>query len=139
MFDHSSETGKKVVERLQRELVIWLTTVREDGTPFPTPVWFLWEDPTFLIFTQPTSLKLRNIAKNPRATLNLNSDQWGGSLVIFQGEIHPVPDEPAAGQNTAYIAKYRQEIANLNMTPESFAGDYSAALRFTPARVRIET
>ncbi len=138
MFDRTSDTGKKVVERLQGELVIWLTTVRADGTPFPTPVWFVWEDPTFLIYTQPKSLKLRNIAKNPKVTLNLNSDQWGGSLVIFQGEIHLIPGEPPASQNPAYIAKYRQQIANLNMTPETFAGDYSAALRFTPSRVRIE-
>jgi len=138
MFDQSTDTGKKVAARLRRELVIWLTSVGGDGTPFPTPVWFLWEDPTFLIYTQPGSLKLRNLAGNDRTALNLNSDEWGGSVVVFHGEAHPAPGEPAATLNPAYIAKYRQAIADINMTPESFDGDFSTAIRFTPTHVRIE-
>ena len=35
--------------------MIWLTTVRPDGRPEPSPVWFLWDGETFLIYSQNSS------------------------------------------------------------------------------------
>jgi hypothetical protein len=35
---------EKLANRLQTEQTIWLTTVRPDGTPVPTPVWFYWHE-----------------------------------------------------------------------------------------------
>lgn len=138
MFDRTSEAGKKLEERLQREMVIWLTTVGTNGIPLPTPVWFLWDGTSFLMYTQPGSRKLRNIAFNARAALNLNSDEWGGSVVVFTGEVRAQPDEPPAIQNPDYVEKYRQGIADINMTPESFSRDFSTALRFYPTHLRLD-
>ena len=42
-IDTSSSFGRRVVERLENEHVVWLTTVAADGTPQPSPVWFLWD------------------------------------------------------------------------------------------------
>ena len=78
---------EKLAKRLQTEQTIWLTTVRTDGTPVPTPVWFYWHEEGMLIFTQPGSHKLRNIAGNPKVALNFNTDQYGGSVVVFTGEV----------------------------------------------------
>jgi len=136
MFDWNSEKGKKLAERLRKEEVIWLTTLRADGTPLPTPVWFLWEGKTILIYTQPGSLKVRNIARNPKAALNLNCDEAGGSVAIFTGELTFEKDESRALNNPAYLQKYRQGISDIQMTPESFSNDFSLALRFHPSRVR---
>ena len=138
MFDKTSEAGQKLEERLQREMIIWLTTVGTNGIPLPTPVWFVWDGTSFLIYTQPGSRKLRNITYNARAALNLNSDEWGGSVVVFTGEVHVQPDEPPAIQNPAYIEKYSQGITGINMTPESLSRDYSVALRFYPTHLRLE-
>src|SRR5262245_27213018 len=78
--DMSIEIDEKLAKRLQTEQTIWLTTVRADGTPVPTPVWFYWQEEGMLIFTQPGSHKLRNVAGNPRVALNFNTDQDGGSV-----------------------------------------------------------
>jgi PPOX class probable F420-dependent enzyme len=126
----------EVEKRLNEETVTWLTTVRPDGTPLPTPVWFLWEGETVLIYTIPNSVKLRNLAANPHAALNLNSDQWGGEVVVLTGEIRRVDGEPPVTQNRAYLEKYRAQISDIQMTPESFSSAYSVALRFTPSHVR---
>jgi hypothetical protein len=37
----------------------------------------------------------------------------------------------------AYLAKYREGIAGIGMSPEQMAAEYSAALRITPTRVRV--
>jgi len=122
--------------RLQSEQTIWLTTVRADGTPVPTPVWFLWDGNTFLIFTQAESRKLRNITDNPHVALNFNTDEWGGSVAVFTGKAF-VDDQPApADQLEAYLAKYREGIKMIGLTPETMAAQFSTVLRVRPSKVR---
>ena len=136
MIDLSSEFGVRVAARLDQELIIWLTTVRADGTPQPSPVWFLWVDQTVLIYSQPNKQKLRNIAQNPKVALNFNSDQDGGAIAIITGDAQIDPLAPPADQISAYIEKYRMAIADLGSAPESFAQSYSVAIRVTPASLR---
>lgn len=135
-MDWDSAEGKKLAERLRKEMVIWLTTVRPDGMPVPTPVWFVWEGESFLMYSQPGTHKLRNLAANPKASLNLNSDEWGDSIAVFTGEVTVEDNEPPAIQNPAYLEKYREGITNIQMTPETFTNDYSIALRFHIKNVR---
>jgi PPOX class probable F420-dependent enzyme len=130
------KVSTEVEKRLYEEPVIWLTTVREDGTPLPTPVWFLWDGETVLIYTQPGSIKLSNVAANPHAALNLNSDEWGGEVVVLTGEIHVDRATTPAIEHVEYLEKYRAAISDIQMSPESFSQAYSVPLRFTPARIR---
>ena len=53
LFDPQTDFGARVARRLQNEQVIWITTVRVDGTPQPTPVWFIWDGETILIYPCP--------------------------------------------------------------------------------------
>jgi len=55
MIDLSTDFGARVARRLDDEIMIWLTTVRADGTPQPSPVWFLWIDQSILIYSQPNT------------------------------------------------------------------------------------
>jgi PPOX class probable F420-dependent enzyme len=135
MLDPTTEFGVRVARRLREEMLIWLTTVRADRTPQPSPVWFLWDGQTFLIFSQPNKPKLRNIAANPNVALNLESN-GGGDVVILGGEAAIVGDAPQEQEIAAYVAKYREDIAGLGQTPEGFAKEYSVAVRVRPARVR---
>ncbi len=135
-MDWNSETGQKLAERLRKEMVIWLTTVRPDGMPMPTPVWFLWEGDTFLIFSQPDTFKLRNLAANSKAALNLNSDEWGDKVAVFTGTVTVEKGAPLATENSAYLEKYREGIKDIGMTPESMAKEYSVALRFHIQHIR---
>jgi len=130
--------GPQVAQRLRRELVIWLTTVRPDGMPQPTPVWFLWDGESFLIYSRPNALKLRNIAHDSRVALNLNCDEGGSNVVVITGEASIEQDAPPANRNAAYMRKYRDGIAQIKMTPESMASEYSVAIRVRPVHVRQE-
>jgi PPOX class probable F420-dependent enzyme len=136
MIDTSTEFGARVARRLEQERVIWLTTVRADLQPQPSPVWFLWDGTTFLIYSRPNTQKLRNIAARPRVALNLDGDGRGGDIVIFSGEARIDPSAPPAHRVPAYIARYAAFISRYNWTPESFAQDYSVAIRVTPTQLR---
>jgi PPOX class probable F420-dependent enzyme len=126
-----------VEERLGREIVIWLTTVRADGQPQTSPVWFVWDGESFLIYSMPRSQKVPNIRSNPRVSLNLDGDGRGAGIVSIEGEARIDDGAPPAHQVTGYADKYRQEILDMGAEPEPFAKEYSVAIRVTPTRRRI--
>jgi PPOX class probable F420-dependent enzyme len=126
-----------VERRLREEEIAWLTTVRSDGQPQSVPVWFLWDGEGFVIYSQPDRQKLKNIRRNPRVSLNLNSDANGGSIVRAEGVAEIVEDTPPATDIPEYLEKYRAGISRIGMDPESFARSYSVALRVTPEKFRV--
>ena len=110
-------------------------TVGPRGAPAPVPVWFLWDGDSILLYSQPDTPKLRNIAQNPRVALHLNDDGRGSDIVTIAGRA-AASDDPAADRVPAYIEKYRELIAENSWTPASFAADYRVPLRIEPRRVR---
>ena len=136
MIDLSSKLGIRVARRLDQEQIIWLTTVRADGTPQPSPVWFLWVDQTVLIYSQPNKQKLRNIARSSKVALNFNSDEYGDDVAVITGEAQIDLQAPAVTQIPAYLEKYREGIVRLGSTAEDFAQSYSIAIRVTPTNLR---
>ena len=123
-IDTTSEFGQRVARRLRDETVGWLTTVGPDGTPQPSPIWFLWDGETVLMYSRPDTPKLRNIERNPRVALNLDGDGRGGDIVILTGEARIDREAPAATDYPEYLEKYRQRFARNGMTPEWFAEAY---------------
>ena len=137
MVNLSAEESAALTERLRTESVAWITTVTADGQPQSSPVWFLWDGSKFLVYAQPRSWKVRNIRANPRVSLHLNSDREGGQVATFEGSARICEAEPPGHEVDAYLAKYREGIAGIGMTPEQMGTEYSTALRITPARVRV--
>ena len=136
MLDITTEAGARADRRL-REEVAWLTTVRSDGQPQSVPIWFLWDGETFLIYSQLGRQKLKNIGRNPRVGLNLNSNAHGGAVVRIEGAAEVVEDFPPATEVGEYLKKYRPAIARIGYDPEGFARAYSVPIRVTPERWQV--
>jgi hypothetical protein len=65
------------------------------------PVWGLWLDGATVFSTSPESRKGRNLARDPRVVVHLES---GDEVVILEGEVERIQlDEPLAD---AYEEKY---------------------------------
>jgi PPOX class probable F420-dependent enzyme len=136
-LDASTAFGARVVERLATDEIIWLTTISGSETPQPVPVWFLWDGETALIYTAPETYKLHNIARNPKVSLNLNSDPIGGDIAVFVGTAWVDQIAPPPHQHPEYLAKYGDRIVNLlGMTLDNYAATYPIALRVKPEKVR---
>jgi PPOX class probable F420-dependent enzyme len=114
-----------------------MTTVRSDGQPQTVPVWFLWDDDGFLIYSQPNRQKLRNITRNPRVGLNLNSNEQGNDVVRLEGTASIDEDAPLSSEVAPYVEKYRESIARIGYDVEGFAQAYSVAVRVTPERWQV--
>ena len=68
--------------------------------------------------------------------LHLDGDGKGGDIVIVTGAARIDREAPPADSVPEYIAKYREGIHRIGMTPESFARAYSVAVRVTPRHLR---
>jgi PPOX class probable F420-dependent enzyme len=131
-----AEIDSALAGRFARELIVWLTTVRADGQPQSVPVWFVWEDGSFLIYSQRGKPKLRNIEDNPKVSVHLRGTDTGDDVVTIEATATPAADTPAADRVERYIRKYSGLIDHYGWTPASFAEDYSEPIRLTPTTVR---
>ena len=129
----------KVEERLTASHLIWLTTVTGDSVPRPSLVWFWWDGDSFLVYSQPDTPKLANIALNPTVALNLDAMARGEEEVTIIFGTASVDDTiPPVTENTHYREKYRELIEDdLGMTIEQFSLSYSVPIRISPGRVRV--
>jgi PPOX class probable F420-dependent enzyme len=132
MFDDRPD----IQDRLDGELVAWLTTVNAAGQPQTSAVWFLIQEEFIVIYSLDKTPRTRNIGANSRICLNLNSTPTGGEVVIIEGTAEIVSDGPPAHQDKQYVAKYREPMADLGMAPEAFAADYPVRIHIQPTRLR---
>ena len=136
MLDLDPSARARADQRLRTEQVLWLTTVRADGQPQASPVWFLWDGETLLVFSRPSAQKLRNLAGNPRVAVHVDTDEAGEDVLTIEGTAAVDPDAPPSDRLEEYQGKYRDGIRALGMTPDQLAGDYSVAIRIRPTHAR---
>lgn len=136
MIDFTSEFGQRVKKRLETEQVIWITTVFPNGTPQPNPVWFFWDGENILIYTRPGSVKLKNIARNPRVSLHFEgATPAGGDVVIFHGIASVERETPVA--DAGYAQKYAPIARRLSqVSMAELFKDYSVLIRISLEKVR---
>lgn len=98
-------------ERLAAGRNFWVATTRPDGRPHAMPVWGVWLDDGAYFGTSPQSRKARNLARDPRVVVHLES---GDDVVILEGEIEQVALDDRIAD--AFQAKY-------DWRPEAQEGD----------------
>jgi PPOX class probable F420-dependent enzyme len=138
MLDLNTKFGRFAKKHIKSEYFAWLTTVDSSGTPQPRPVWFIWENDSFLIYSQAKAYKVGHIQRNPNVSLHFNSADAKGeqSLIMFTGVALIDPQAIPANKHRAYLRKYKAGLVGLKATPEQFATEYSIAIRVTPTKVR---
>ncbi|MFD2691087.1 pyridoxamine 5'-phosphate oxidase family protein [Streptomyces phyllanthi] len=108
MSDLVNEPGPAVRLRLAEEKNVWLCTVRPDGSAHVTPVWFVYQSSRWWIGSDHSSVKVRNILKEPRVSLALEDGRFpvvaeGDALLIRDGFPHEVV--------TAFEQKYGWDVS----------------------------
>lgn len=88
-------------EQLEASRNYWIVTVRADGSPHSAPVWGVWVDDAVVFSTSPESRKGRNLARDRRVLVNLES---GDDVVIVEGEVETIALDDAIAD--LYEAKY---------------------------------
>lgn len=134
--DRATPYGERVRRRLTDEVAIWLTTVGGDGTPQPNPVGFLWNGgASVLVYSQVNARRLTNIRRQPRVSLNFDSND-GSDIVVLAGTAEILDDYPAVPDNPAWLEKYGEAIEARFGSAAKFAERFSVPVRVLLTRVR---
>jgi hypothetical protein len=110
--------------RLQSERNIWLATTRPNGRPHLIPIWFVWVAERFYICTSGDSVKVKNLATNPRASVALED---GNQPLIAECSTRLVPKPFPAAVVQAFVEKFEWDISKdttyqalVELTPEKW-------------------
>jgi PPOX class probable F420-dependent enzyme len=129
--------GDRVRSRLRDAYAIWLTTVGDDGTPQPNPVWFIWGgDDSIVVYNRPDAHRLAHIDARPRIALNLDGNGRGGDIVVLAAIAERAPELPPPHENPDYVAKYADGMSRVSGSLEQFSADYGVPLRIAIRRIR---
>ncbi len=100
----------------------WLATINRDGSPHLTGVGALWADGTFWFETGGDTRKGRNLARDPRCTLSLATQEFD---LVVEGEARRVTDRPTvAAMATRWAAEGWP--ARVDDSGQALTADFSA-------------
>jgi PPOX class probable F420-dependent enzyme len=136
-LDPATEAGAHALERLETELMGWLTTVNPDGQPQSSPIWFLWQRGEVLVYSHIRAPRNASIEANPLVSFNLDTASEGDDFVTMEGETRVDQTVPPSSANPAYLAKYRHLIERYGWTPEWLSENYPIPIVITPVRWRL--
>jgi hypothetical protein len=104
-----------VVEQLTAARSYWVCTTRADGRPHAMPVWGLWlaAPPDVLggslaFSTDPSSLKARNLRRDPRVVIHLES---GDDVVLLEGSVRTLDAVADADLVSSFVTEYDRKYS----------------------------
>ena len=107
--------GPEVQARLASERNVWLSTLRPDGSPHTTPVWFVYDAATWWIGSAERSVKVRNVLADQRVSLAL---QDGDAPVVAEGLAHVRRSDFPDHVVRRFAAKYAGwDVADVRQQP----------------------
>lgn len=112
-----------------------LATVRADGRPHVAPIWFDLDGDTLLFMTGESTVKGRNLRREPRVSLCIDDEQPPFAFVVFEGIAEPTENDPdmlywATRIGGRYMGVERaEEFGRRNAVPSELL------VRVTPTKV----
>jgi PPOX class probable F420-dependent enzyme len=117
---------------LEREPVVWLSTVRPDGGPHLVPIWFWWDGEAVLVFSKPGAQKVRNLRAHPSVMLALGDAEDDFDVGLVRGRAELLDSPTSDTLPTALLDKYAEKLASIGLSPEEYAATYSQVIRIVP-------
>ena len=82
-----------ILDALEHEPVVWLSTTRPDGGPHVVPLWFVWDGRSIVAFSKPDAQKVRNLRADPRVMVAVGraDASFDVELIEAVAELHDAP------------------------------------------------
>jgi PPOX class probable F420-dependent enzyme len=123
-----------VRELLAARLVAVLATLERDGSVHAVPMWLSTESGEIVLATGSTSRKVRNLERDPRATLVLHDSRAGCEVcgVSLRGSVEIVSGAEAAALVQRVHRRYLTREGLERPEVRAFLGGDDVVLRFHP-------
>jgi PPOX class probable F420-dependent enzyme len=80
----------------------WLATINADGSPHVTGIGAVWVDDAFWFETGEQTRKARNVARDPRCTLSVSTQEFD---LVVEGDAHQITDPETVAELAARWAE----------------------------------
>ena len=102
-----------------------LITIADDGTPVPTPIWYVYRDGAFYFRSADDAVKTRNIRRDPRVSICVQDERPPYRVCVGYGEaaIEPSDDRLVDEMPRRYLGAvgamgYRANAESIQQGPE---------------------
>jgi PPOX class probable F420-dependent enzyme len=110
-----------------------LSTIRRDGSPQSSVVWYLWDGGEFVISTIHTTAKWQNLRRDPRCSLCIE-DPGTGQMVVAYGEAR-LDDGDVRDRTRELVDRYYDDSAKTDAHMERIFGtDDRVLIVLSPTR-----
>src|SRR6185295_18829704 len=104
-------TPAEIAAFLAERHTVIVATLRRDGTPHLTAVWYRWDGAAFWIATDTTTAKYRHLSRDPRITLLVDAPPRETSVVAYgRAEVMALGDAAYSGA-LAIVSRYVEDGA----------------------------
>ncbi len=123
-------------ELLAAPLMARLGTFARDGAIHLVPMWFVWNGRAVLIPTNHTTQKVRNLERDPRATVMVDDSRAGLDLrgVTLTGQATLLRGSPSLRLNRAIHLKYLTAAERDLPEVDAYLGTDDVTISIRPAR-----
>ncbi len=132
MDDAASLAAARVRRFLEQEPVVWLSTVRPDGTPHIVPIWFFFDGADVLVFSKPHAQKVRNMRAHPAVMLGVGDPEDDFDVGLLEGRAELLSRPTSEVLPPAHLAKYADRLEAIGLSEAEYAETYSLAIRIVP-------
>ena len=105
-----------------------VSTTGPSGKPHAMPIWYAWRDGKVLFHTGAESKKMRNLRKNPRISVVVDTKTAPYKVVVIEGTARELPGDKPLGREVAihdlgqkmgeaYAARSEEPGALVEVTP----------------------
>lgn len=115
-YEATDEIDAEIDQLLRDQEHVVLGTLRGDGSPQASTLWYLWTGEEFILSTQPTTAKWKNLQRDPRCSLCVD-DPAKGLMAVAYGEARLVEGD-VEDLTRRVCAKYygdRDDLIDLHM------------------------
>lgn len=123
-----------IVAALQRDPVVWLSSVRPDGGPHVVPMWFHWDGESILVFSKPGAQKVRNVRAEPRVMVAVGEPGPAFDVELVDA-VAQLAREPTSRLMSDEFARKYAGLADLaGISFDRFAAVYEQPIWIRPTR-----
>lgn len=112
-----------------------LATATPGGLPHVAPVWFLIDGEEAVFTTRENSVKGRNLRRNPRAALTVDTEDHPYAFVVVRGAVRLIEEAPDLATWTTRIARRYVPAELADDVGKRNAGDGELLCRLRLSRV----
>ncbi len=127
-------TPAEVEELLSGAHVAVLSTIGADGAPAQAPIWYLWIDGAAVMLTGRSSRKWRNILRDPRVSLCVDTKQPPYHVATLEGRAEEFDGDYRALLKQAAVRYLGSEAGERYAAESTTGGPESVIFRVTPDR-----